>query len=68
MIETRHIMFSFNQVFIVHGHTRKTILDAWNGYTATFINVWSRYRYHRVSQGFQGGAVDDITVDMVQKT
>ena len=48
---------------MVPPHTKKTVLDAWNGYhslsltpearnATTFITEWGRYRYCRAPQGF----------------
>ena len=53
----------FNQVSIVPAWTKKTVLDAWNGYhslplspavrdATTFITEWGRYQYLRAPQGF----------------
>lgn len=50
---------------MVPPHTKKTTLDAWNGYhsvplaneakeATTFITEWGRYRYLRAPQGFHG--------------
>ena len=65
MRETHHTPSPFNQVSMVPAHTRKTVLDAWNGYhsvplspaardATTFITEWGRYRYCRAPQGFHG--------------
>lgn len=61
--ETHHTPSPFNQVSVVPPHTKKTVLDAWNGYhsvplsddardATTFITDWGRYRYLRAPQGF----------------
>ena len=61
--ETDHTPSPFNQVSIVPARTKKTVLDAWNGYhslplspaardATTFIREWGRYRYLRAPQGF----------------
>ena len=63
MRETHHTPSPFNQVSVVPARTKKTILDAWNGYhslllsenardATTFITEWGRYRYLRAPQGF----------------
>ena len=63
MRETHHTPSPFNQVSIVPAQTKKTVLDAWNGYhslplsakardATTFITEWGRYRYLRAPQGF----------------
>jgi len=60
---THHTPSPFNQASIVPPHTRKTVIDAWNGYhslqlspaardATTFITEWGRYRYLRAPQGF----------------
>ena len=65
MRETHHTASPFNQVSMIPAHTRKTVLDAWNGYhslplspaardATTFITEWGRYRYCRAPQGFHG--------------
>ena len=61
--ETHHTPAPFNQVSIIPPYTKKTALDAWNGYhslplapdardATTFITEWGRYRYLRAPQGF----------------
>lgn len=63
--ETHHTQSPFNIVSVVPGNTKKTSLDAWNGYhsvplapaardATTFITEWGRYRYLRTPQGFHG--------------
>lgn len=63
MRETHHTPSPFNQVSVVPARTKKTVLDAWNGYhslplsptardATTFITEWGRYRYLRAPQGF----------------
>ena len=60
---THHTPSPFNQASLVPPNTRKTVLDAWNGYhslrlspqvrdATTFITEWGRYRYLRAPQGF----------------
>ena len=62
MRETHHNP-PFNQVSIVPARTKKTVLDAWNGYhslplspaardATTFITECGCYRYLRAPQGF----------------
>ena len=61
--ETHHTPSPFNLVSSIPNHTRKTVLDAWNGYhslklagdakeSTTFITEWGRYRYCRAPMGF----------------
>ena len=61
--ETHHTPSPFNLVASVPPGTKKTTLDAWNGYhslplaetardATTFITEWGRYRYKRAPQGF----------------
>ena len=61
--ETHHVPSAFNQASTVPPNTKKTVLDAWNGYhsllldpvsrdATTFITEWGRYRYLRAPQGF----------------
>jgi hypothetical protein len=61
--ETHHTPSPFNQASVVPPHTKKTVLDAWNGYhsmplspaardATTFITEWGRYRYLGSPQGF----------------
>ncbi|MCP3869657.1 MAG: hypothetical protein GY703_16510 [Gammaproteobacteria bacterium] len=61
--ETHHTPSPFKQASTVPPNTKKTVLDAWNGYHAlplspstrdctTFITEWGRYRYLRTPQGF----------------
>ena len=63
MRETHHTPSPFNLVSTIPGGTRKTVLDAWNGYhslplsddardATTFITEWGRYRYCRAPMGF----------------
>ena len=62
--ETHHTPSPFNLASLVPANTRKTVLDAWNGYhsltlspsardATTFITEWGRYRYLRAPQGYQ---------------
>jgi hypothetical protein len=55
--------YCINQASLAPPETRKTVLDAWNGYhslrlsaairdATTFITEWGRYRYLRAPQGF----------------
>ena len=61
--ETHHTPSPFNQAMVVPPDTKKTVLDAWNGYhslpqspaaseSTTFITEWGRYRYLSSPQGF----------------
>lgn len=61
--ETHHTPSPFNIVSSIPPKTKKTVLDAWNGYhsvplapeareATTFITEWGRYRYKRAPQGF----------------
>ena len=61
--ETHHTPSPFNQASVVPPDTKKTVLDAWNGYhslplspnardATTFITEWGRYRYLSSPQGF----------------
>ena len=61
--ETHHTPSPFDLVSTVPTCTRKTVLDAWNGYhslaldgsakeATTFITEWGRYRYCRAPMGF----------------
>ncbi len=61
--ETHHTPSPFDVVSTVPTKTRKTVLDAWNGYHSlplhqmtkeamTFITEWGRYRYCRAPMGF----------------
>ena len=61
--ETHHTPSPFNQASVIPPNTKKTILDAWNGYhslplsvsakeATTFITEWGRFRYVCASQGF----------------
>ena len=61
--ETHHTPTPFHVVSVVPNHTKKTVIDAWNGYhsvkldpesrdATTFITEWGRYRYLCAPQGF----------------
>ena len=61
--ETHHTPTPFNLVADIPTGTKKTVLDAWNGYhslplaeeardATTFITEFGRYRYKRAPQGF----------------
>ena len=61
--ETHHTMSPFHQARSVPANTKKTVLDAWNGYHSvplheddrhltTFITPWGRYRYRVAPQGY----------------
>lgn len=75
MRETHHTLSPFNQVSMIPAHTRKTVLDAWNGYHSLLLSpaARNRYRYCRAPQGFHGSGdgytrrFDDIMVDMTWK-
>ena len=61
--ETHHTPSPFHQARSVPRNTKKTVLDAWNGYHSvplreedrhltTFITPWGRYRYRTAPQGY----------------
>ena len=61
--QTHHTMSPFHQASMVPAGTKKTVLDAWNGYHSvyldpacrdltTFITPWGRYRYKTTPQGY----------------
>ena len=61
--ETHHTPSPFHQARSVPPNTKKTVLDAWNGYHSvpiheddrhftTFITPWGRYRYKTAPQGY----------------
>lgn len=61
--ETHHTPSSFHQARPVPHGTKKSVLDAWNGYHSvpiqqddrhltTFITPWGRYRYKTAPQGY----------------
>ena len=61
--ETHHTMSPFHQARSIPSNTKKTVLDAWNGYHSvplheddrhltTFITPWGRYRYRVAPQGY----------------
>ena len=61
--QTHHTPSPFHQAMAVPHGTRKTVLDAWNGYhslelrdedkhVTTFITPWGRFRYRSALQGF----------------
>ena len=61
--ETHHTPSPFHQASVIPPYTKKTVLDAWNGYhslqlsatardATTFITEWGRYRYLSAPQGF----------------
>ena len=61
--ETHHTMSPFHQARSIPPNTKKTVLDAWNGYHSvplhdddrhltTFITPWGRYRYRVAPQGY----------------
>ena len=61
--ETHHIPSPFHQARSIPHGTKKTVLDAWNGYHSvpirkedrhltTFITPWGRYRYKTAPQGY----------------
>ena len=73
--ETHHTPSPYNQVSVVPSNTKKTVLDAWNGYhslplsesaknATTFITEWGRYRYTsapKVSTQPGMAILDDLT-------
>ena len=61
--QTHAVEAPFHQASAVPANTRRTVLDAWNGYHSvplkeedrsktTFITPWGRYRYRTAPQGF----------------
>jgi len=61
--EAHHTPSPFNVVSTIPAKTRKTVLDAWNGYhslplhestkrSMIFITEWGRYRYCRAPMGY----------------
>ena len=61
--QTHHTMSPFHQATSVPKNTKKTVVDAWNGYhfvyldltcrdLTTFITPWGRYRYKTTPQGY----------------
>ena len=60
--ETHHCPSPFHQARAIPRGTKKTVFDAWNGYSValreadrhytTFITPWGRYRYHTAPQGY----------------
>ena len=61
--ETHHTPSPFHQARSIPHGTKKTVLDAWNGYHSvpirkedrhltTFITPWGRYRYKTAPQGY----------------
>ena len=61
--ETHHTPSPFHQARSIPSNTKKTVLDAWNGYHSvpireedrhltTFITPWGRYRYKTTPQGY----------------
>jgi hypothetical protein len=61
--QTHHTIPPFKQAISVPRNTKKTTLDAWNGYHSvliderdrhltTFITPWGRYRYRSAPQGY----------------
>ena len=61
--QTHHTMSPIHQASLVPAGTKKTVLDAWNGYHSvyldpacrdltTFIPPWGRYRYKTTPQGY----------------
>ena len=61
--QTHHTIAPFHQASMVPSNTKKTVLDAWNGYHSvyldpecrdltTFITPWGRYRYKTAPQGY----------------
>ena len=61
--QTHHTMSPFHQATSIPAGTKKTVLDAWNGYHSvyldpdcrdltTFITPWGRYRYKTAPQGY----------------
>ena len=61
--ETHHTQRPFHQVRSIPANTKKSVVDAWNGYHSvplhpddrhftTFITPWGRYRYKTAPQGY----------------
>ena len=61
--QTHHTMSPFHQASMVPANTKKTVLDAWNGYHSvaldpdcrdltTFLTPWGRYRYKTAPMGY----------------
>ena len=61
--QTHAVEAPFHQACAVPANTRRTVLDAWNGYHSvplaekdrsktTFLTPWGRYRYKTAPQGF----------------
>ena len=61
--QTHAVEAPFHQASAVPANTKRTVLDAWNGYHSvplkeedrsktTFITPWGRYRYRTAPQGF----------------
>ena len=61
--QTHHTMSPFHQASMVPANTKKTVLDAWNGYHSvaldpackdltTFLTPWGRYRYRKAPMGY----------------
>ena len=70
--ETHHKPPPFHQVSTILANTKKTTLDAWEGYhllklsptdsnATTFITESGRYLYNSATQGFHGAAGDGYT-------
>ena len=49
LCETHHTLSPFNILSVIPKNSKKTILDAWNGYHSI---EWGIYRYLRAPQGF----------------
>jgi len=80
--ETHHMPTPFHHANTVPAGTKKTTLDAWNGYhslpltqeATTFIREWGCYRYCRAPMGFHASGdaytrrFDDFTKGIPRKT
>lgn len=82
--ETHHCASPFQLASQIPHHTKKTVLDATDGYHAieldeeskaatTFINIWGRWRYLRLPQGYSAAQdaytrrYDEIIKDVPRK-
>ena len=82
--ETHHCASPFQLASQVPSHTKKTVLDATDGYHAieldeesrkltTFLNIWGRWRYLRLPQGYSAAQdaytrrYDEIIKDVPNK-
>ena len=77
--ETYHTTSPFNQVSIVPARTKKTVLDAWNGYhslplspaardATRFITEWGHYWYLRAPQVFHASGDGYTLTDLMKNS